>query len=105
VPSPTYTLVEPYHLARGTVYHVDLYRIAGADELHFLGWSELDDGLRIIEWPERLPGIAASSDIWLRLNYDQPGRTAELQGLSARAGEVLAALPDRLRGAPANHTE
>lgn len=105
VPSPTYTLVEPYQLSRGTVYHVDLYRIAGADELHFLGWSELDDGLRIIEWPERLPGLAALADIRLRLDYDQSGRTAELQGLSARAGEVLEGVPDRLSETPSDHTE
>jgi tRNA A37 threonylcarbamoyladenosine biosynthesis protein TsaE len=37
------------------VYHVDLYRLRGPDELQNIGWDELlaDDALRIIEWPER----------------------------------------------------
>ncbi|MDZ7770798.1 MAG: tRNA (adenosine(37)-N6)-threonylcarbamoyltransferase complex ATPase subunit type 1 TsaE [Woeseiaceae bacterium] len=52
VPSPTYTLVEPYELPRGSVYHVDLYRISSADELHFLGFDELREGLMLVEWPK-----------------------------------------------------
>ncbi len=37
VPSPTYTLVEPYQLSRGSIYHIDLYRISSEEELRYLG--------------------------------------------------------------------
>lgn len=93
VPSPTYTLVEPYELSPGSVYHIDLYRISSEEELRYLGWTELDEGFRIVEWPDRAPGIAADADLLLTLEYDDPGRQAEFQGLSAAGRDILARMP------------
>lgn len=90
VPSPTYTLVEPYHLARGNVYHVDLYRVSGEDELRYLGWNELDDGCRIVEWPDRAPGLTGQADLAITLSYDGVGRTVEVEGLSDRGKRLIA---------------
>jgi tRNA threonylcarbamoyladenosine biosynthesis protein TsaE len=101
VPSPTYTLVEPYELPGLTVYHIDLYRIASAEELRFLGFDELGSGLRLVEWPDRAPGLAAAADLDIRLDYDGPGRTARLRGLSERGSEWLAGAGPVLRGAAA----
>ena len=92
VPSPTYTLVEPYALERGQVYHVDLYRIASEDELHYLGWSDLDEGCRLIEWAERAPGLSDSADLALTLRYDGEGREAEIVGLSKRGADIVSGL-------------
>jgi tRNA threonylcarbamoyladenosine biosynthesis protein TsaE len=100
VPSPTYTLVEPYELPGRLVYHVDLYRIADEEELRYLGWTELEDGLRIVEWPDRAPDLLAAADLKLVLAYAGAGRDAEFSALSPR-GEALiadleaAALTDR----------
>lgn len=88
VPSPTYTLVEPYRLERATVYHVDLYRVADEGELRFLGWNELDDGFRLVEWPDRAPGLAAEADLRISLAYDGDGRSVTLAGLSERGREL-----------------
>lgn len=56
VPSPTFTLIQPYRTAAGwPLVHADLYRLAGPDELAELGWDEvLADGAVLVEWPERL---------------------------------------------------
>ncbi|MCH9693952.1 MAG: tRNA (adenosine(37)-N6)-threonylcarbamoyltransferase complex ATPase subunit type 1 TsaE [Gammaproteobacteria bacterium] len=89
VPSPTYTLVEPYELARGKIYHVDLYRVSSEDELRYLGWNELDDGFRVVEWPSRAPGLHEEADLSLELSYEGSGRNAVLTGLSER-GKSLA---------------
>ena len=84
VPSPTYTLVEPYQLPGRIVYHVDLYRITNEEELRYLGWTELEDGFRLVEWPDRAPGLTAAADLRLELSYADSGRDARLEGLSER---------------------
>jgi tRNA threonylcarbamoyladenosine biosynthesis protein TsaE len=89
VPSPTYTLVEPDALPRGTIYHVDLYRIVSEDELRYLGWNELDRGCRLVEWPERAPGLAAQADLSLTLSYEGEGRSVELTGISERGRKLV----------------
>lgn len=90
VPSPTYTLVEPYELASGTIYHVDLYRVSSEEELRFLGWNELDNGLRLVEWPDRAPELADTADIRVTLGYDGDGRSVQIQALSAPGRELIA---------------
>jgi tRNA threonylcarbamoyladenosine biosynthesis protein TsaE len=92
VPSPTYTLVEPYNLPRGYVYHVDLYRVSSEDELRYLGWNELDNGCRLVEWPDRAPGLTSQADLSLVLRYDGDGRSIEVTALTARAREVSVTL-------------
>lgn len=89
VPSPTYTLVEPYTLSRGKLYHIDLYRVVNEEELDFLGFDELDDGCRLVEWPDRAPGLDDVSDLRVTLTYADSGRAADLAGLSDR-GRALA---------------
>jgi tRNA threonylcarbamoyladenosine biosynthesis protein TsaE len=92
VPSPTYTLVEPYAVGRTTIYHVDLYRIADEEELRYLGWDELEHGFRLVEWPERAPGLLAAADVSLVLLYDGDGRVAQLSGMSDRGRRLVEAL-------------
>lgn len=55
VPSPTYTLVQTYESAKGTIWHFDLYRLQDPDEVFEIGWEEaMSGGILLIEWPERL---------------------------------------------------
>jgi tRNA threonylcarbamoyladenosine biosynthesis protein TsaE len=92
VPSPTYTLVEPYEIAERTVYHVDLYRISDAGELPFLGWSELREGLMLIEWPERVPALLDQADLSVGLDFSGRGRKARITARSERGAAMQAVL-------------
>lgn len=92
VPSPTYTLVEPYELPGKTIYHIDLYRVTAAEELRYLGFGELDAGFRLIEWPERVATLKAQSDLEVHLSYADDARDARIDALSPRAEAILACL-------------
>lgn len=89
VPSPTYTLVEPYDLPSGKLYHIDLYRIADEEELRYLGWNEFDDGFRMVEWPDRAPGLTGEADLMLQLVVEGNGRNARIRGLSERGSALV----------------
>ena len=97
VPSPTYTLVEPYQLPGRIIYHVDLYRISDEDELRYLGWTELEDGFRLVEWPDRAPGLMATADLRLELSYADSGRNAHLEGLSERGKALVHEIDESAR--------
>lgn len=87
IPSPTYTLVEPYQTRVGRAFHIDLYRLADASEMAELGVSDWDNAVALIEWPERVDAIAAAGDIAVRLAHNGAGREARIAALSAY-GEI-----------------
>lgn len=89
VPSPTFTLVQAYDL-RLRVSHFDLYRLADASELDELGLSDaLDNGVAIVEWPERAEAALPGARIDLRFGFSAEGRSVSI---SAPPGKL-----DRIR--------
>lgn len=96
VKSPTYTLVESYHPGDRPLHHFDLYRLADAEELEYLGLDGYFDGraLCLVEWPERGEGILARPDLNIQLTVAGEGRKAVLEALSD-AGRDWLDLVDR----------
>src|SRR5688572_9860945 len=99
IKSPTYTLVERYPVPGGEAAHLDLYRLAGAAELDFLGLDELaaEATLWLVEWPERGQDGLPEADLRLRLGSEGAGRRAALEA-GSEAGrawlERLAEIPE-----------
>lgn len=97
IKSPTYSLVESYPLARGTAWHLDLYRIAAPDELEWLGLDALGepDAVVLIEWPGQGRGAIPPADIEVYLDYAGTGRSVRIVSASDRGEALLRRLQDR----------
>ena len=55
VTSPTFTIVNEYEGGRLSLFHFDLYRLEGAEDLFDIGWDDYLDrgGVCAVEWSER----------------------------------------------------
>ena len=87
IKSPTYTLIETYALGELSVHHLDLYRIAAADELEWLGLRDLAAGrqLWLIEWPERGAGMLPPADLNVLLEHAGTARNLRFEAASEQA--------------------
>jgi tRNA threonylcarbamoyladenosine biosynthesis protein TsaE len=95
VKSPTFTLVEPYELERGSVYHFDLYRLAHPDELDYLGAEDYfaSEALCLIEWPERGAGFLPTPDLELTLTVtSEASRQVQLRAQTLKGERAMARL-------------
>ena len=106
VPSPTFTLVQPYETSRGPVWHFDLYRLGDPDELWELGIEQaFAEAICLIEWPDRLGSWVPVDRLEITLDLcDQGGSETETARIANLAGfgsweHRLAALQDGTRSA------
>ena len=95
IKSPTYSLIESYVAGGLAIHHLDLYRIAAADEMEWLGLRDLAVGrhLWLIEWPERAAGAVPAPDLVVNLAHAAHGRNIHVEPVSARARQWLESLP------------
>ncbi len=58
VTSPTFTIVNEYEGGRLPLFHFDMYRLGGEDELFDIGWEDYlaRGGVCAVEWSENVPG-------------------------------------------------
>lgn len=56
VTSPTFTIVNEYEGGRLPLFHFDMYRLGGADELFHIGWEDYlsRGGMCAVEWSENV---------------------------------------------------
>jgi len=85
VPSPSYTLVQTYDAPIGPVHHFDLWRLDGPAAVAELGWDDAQDGVVLVEWPDRLGGLRPDHALTVTLSLaDGDARRAVLTGWPGR---------------------
>lgn len=94
IDSPTFTLVNEYLEGKVPLYHFDLYRLDAAEAAALAietYWeaTEVDPGIVVIEWAERLP-YRPPTYLQLTLIYDpSSGRQAILSAIGSAAITLL----------------
>ena len=81
VPSPTYTLVQAYDAPSFPLWHFDLYRLDRPEDVRELGWDETQEGVAVIEWPERAGPYLPASRLDLTLEIVGEQRRARLESV------------------------
>lgn len=95
VKSPTYGLLESYRAGEFDFLHLDLYRIQDPAELEFLAIPDqfTDQGVLLIEWPEKAVTVLPSADIYINFKEIDSGRSLECVPNSALGLAVFEDLP------------
>ena len=91
VTSPTFVLVNEYQ-GRFPVYHADLYRLQEAHEVEDLGWEEFifGNGISLMEWAEKIPGILPEDRIEVRISWlSAEERKFVITGKGAKAQNIV----------------
>ncbi len=83
ITSPTFSLLHEYP-GRLPLYHMDLYRLAGEEEIEELGFEDFlyGQGLTVIEWPERLGTLMPEERLHIELLFQgEEGRKIVLTAI------------------------
>ena len=83
VSSPTFVLLNVYDSCRLKVFHLDAYRVNGADDFESIGFGELLEqrGVVVVEWAQRVASLLPSDVIHVTIaTIDETTREIEVEG-------------------------
>lgn len=90
ITSPTFSLVNE-HKGRLTLYHIDLYRLSGPEDIEDIGFSEYPgSGVAAVEWPERAGDELPAERIEISIETaDDTARIITLHAVGEKYGPLL----------------
>ena len=88
VTSPTYTIVNEYLGGRLPLFHFDMYRLTGSDDLWDIGWEDYLErgGICAVEWSEN---VADAMENALVITIEKCGEQS--RKITVEGGEELVA--------------
>jgi tRNA threonylcarbamoyladenosine biosynthesis protein TsaE len=73
ITSPTFTVIQEYRNGRIPLYHFDVYRLNGPQDLLDLGYEDYfyGQGVTVIEWADKIQSLLPPGTIYIYLNYGE----------------------------------
>ncbi|MBI5030694.1 MAG: tRNA (adenosine(37)-N6)-threonylcarbamoyltransferase complex ATPase subunit type 1 TsaE [Chloroflexi bacterium] len=90
--SPTFILANEHRSGRLPLYHLDVYRMRGADEALGIGLDDYvyGDGVCVIEWAEKIDKALPPERLWITFRHiDENQRGLSFHATGARYDELL----------------
>ncbi len=90
--SPTFILANEHRGGRLPLYHLDVYRMRGADEALGIGLDDYlsDDGVCVIEWAEKIRAALPAERLWIAFRHiGETKRGLLIEACGARYEELL----------------
>lgn len=93
VVSPTFTIVQE-HDTLLRLFHFDVYRLSGEEELNAIGFSDYlsAGGVILMEWAELVSEALPRERLDLTLSYDSEGRRITMRPLGAAYERLVNAI-------------
>lgn len=84
VSSPTFAIVNVYEGGKMPVYHFDMYRVCGWEDLETTGFFEYTDradGLTVVEWSENIAAALPDDTVYIEIEkIDEETRIITVDG-------------------------
>jgi tRNA threonylcarbamoyladenosine biosynthesis protein TsaE len=71
ITSPTFLLLQEYKEGRMPLYHFDVYRLSGSEDMYELGFEDylFGDGVCVIEWADQIEDLLPPETIRIHIDY------------------------------------
>lgn len=94
ITSPSFTLINEYP-GKITLYHFDLYRLQGSQDMEDMGYDEylFGEGVSVIEWADKMRDILPEEALCISFKYlDENIRELVISGQEKKVAQISNAL-------------
>ncbi len=91
VSSPTFTVMQYYPCLLSDLFHLDLYRVDGFEDLESTGYREAmgPGAVLVVEWVDKEPEVLPEEHLLVDLQYENDGRVVRFHPSGSRYLDML----------------